>query len=143
MFRQYRGIIALTLNPTDGVVKQTGVHRSHYTWWRTTSFQTSSSPANSLKTCCQKLAIITMLAIWQMTQRVPPTLTNWKCQPTTASHSPHSSAEWAGEPHRCARLSARSRCCSSPPASASSVDLASGYAADGAVNRQSQCQASE
>ena len=42
MFRQYRGIISLTLNPTDGVVKQTGVHRSHYTWWRTTSFQTTN-----------------------------------------------------------------------------------------------------
>jgi hypothetical protein len=42
MFRQYQGIISLTLNPTDGVVKQTGVHRSHYTWWRTTSFQMSN-----------------------------------------------------------------------------------------------------
>ena len=39
MFRQFKGIIALTLNPVDGVVKQTGVHRSHYTWWRTKSFQ--------------------------------------------------------------------------------------------------------
>lgn len=42
MFRQFRGIIALTLNPTDGVVKQTGVHRSHYTWWRTRRFQMSN-----------------------------------------------------------------------------------------------------
>ena len=42
MFRQYQGIISLTLNPTDGVVKQTGVHRSHYTGWRTTSFQMSN-----------------------------------------------------------------------------------------------------
>ena len=42
LFRQYQGIIALTLTPTDGVVKQTGVHRSHYTWWRTTSFQMSN-----------------------------------------------------------------------------------------------------
>ena len=42
MFRQYQGIIALTLNPTDGVVKQTGVHRSHYTWWRTRQFQMSN-----------------------------------------------------------------------------------------------------
>ena len=42
MFRQYHGIIALTLEPVDGVVKQTGVHRSHYTWWRTSSFQTSN-----------------------------------------------------------------------------------------------------
>jgi len=41
-FRQFKGIIALTLQPTDGVVKQTGVHRSHYTWWRTTSFQTTN-----------------------------------------------------------------------------------------------------
>ena len=39
MFRKYKGIIALVLNPTDGVVKQTGVHRSHYTWWRTKNFQ--------------------------------------------------------------------------------------------------------
>lgn len=42
MFRQYRGIIALSLNPQDGVVLQTGVHRSHYTWWRTRSFQMSN-----------------------------------------------------------------------------------------------------
>lgn len=42
MFRQFKGIIALTLNPTDGVVKQTGVHRSHFTWWRTSSFQMSN-----------------------------------------------------------------------------------------------------
>lgn len=41
MFRQYRGIIALTLQPTDGVVKQTGAHHSHYTWWRTKTFQTT------------------------------------------------------------------------------------------------------
>jgi hypothetical protein len=42
MFRQFKGIIALTLNPTDGVVKQTGVNRSHFTWWRTSSFQMSN-----------------------------------------------------------------------------------------------------
>ena len=42
IFRQYKGIIALELNPQDGVVKQTGVHRSHYTWWRTKSFQTKN-----------------------------------------------------------------------------------------------------
>lgn len=42
MFRQFKGIIALTLNPTDGVVKQTGVHLSHFTWWRTKSFQMSN-----------------------------------------------------------------------------------------------------
>ena len=37
MFRQCKGIITLQLNPSDGVVKQTGVHRSHYTCWRTIS----------------------------------------------------------------------------------------------------------
>ena len=42
MFRGYKGIISLTLQPTDGVVKQTGAHRSHYTWWRTQSFQISN-----------------------------------------------------------------------------------------------------
>ena len=42
MFRQFKGIIALTLNPSDGVVKQTGVHLSHYTWWRTRLFQMSN-----------------------------------------------------------------------------------------------------
>lgn len=42
MFRQYHGIIALTLEPVDGVVKQTGAHRSHFTWWRTASFQMSN-----------------------------------------------------------------------------------------------------
>ena len=41
-FRQFKDILALTLNPTDGVVKQTGVHLSHYTWWRTRSFQMSN-----------------------------------------------------------------------------------------------------
>lgn len=41
MFKQFKGIIALMLNPTDGVVKQTGIHRSHYTWWRTKSFEMS------------------------------------------------------------------------------------------------------
>ena len=43
MFRQYKGIISLVLNPLDGVVKQTGIHRSHYTWWRTKSFQMSNT----------------------------------------------------------------------------------------------------
>ena len=38
LFRRYRGILALVLNPNDGVVKQTGSHLSHYTWWRTKSF---------------------------------------------------------------------------------------------------------
>ncbi len=48
MFRQYAGIIALTLQPTDGVVKQTGVHTSHYTWWRTQSFKISNLQMLSL-----------------------------------------------------------------------------------------------
>lgn len=39
IFKKYKGIIALTLNPRDGVLKQTGVHVSHYTWWRTTLFE--------------------------------------------------------------------------------------------------------
>lgn len=42
MFRHYRGIIALVLNPADGVVRQTGAHLSHYTWWRTKQFQMSN-----------------------------------------------------------------------------------------------------
>ena len=42
MFRHYRGIIALSLIPTDGVVKQTGIHHSHYTWWRTIQFEMSN-----------------------------------------------------------------------------------------------------
>lgn len=42
MFRNYHGIIALSLKPTDGVVLQTGVHKSHYTWWRTLSFNMSN-----------------------------------------------------------------------------------------------------
>lgn len=42
IFKQYKGIIALNLNETDGVEKQTGVHKSHYTWWRTTSFCTTN-----------------------------------------------------------------------------------------------------
>ena len=48
MFRQFRGVIALTLSPGDGVVKQTGAHRSHYTWWRTTAFQLSNLKMLSL-----------------------------------------------------------------------------------------------
>lgn len=39
VFRQYKGIISLLLNPQDGVVKQTGIHASHYTWWRTKKFR--------------------------------------------------------------------------------------------------------
>ena len=42
MFRSFEGIIALSLVPTDGVVCQTGAHKSHYTWWRTKSFQFSN-----------------------------------------------------------------------------------------------------
>ena len=42
MFRRFQGIVALTLQPPDGVVKQTGANRSHYTWWRTKKFQMSN-----------------------------------------------------------------------------------------------------
>lgn len=42
MLRKFNGIIALSLNPIDGVVKQTGAHKTHYTWWRTTSFNMSN-----------------------------------------------------------------------------------------------------
>lgn len=48
VFRKFKGIIALVLQPTDGVVKQTGVHRSHYTWWRTKSFSMSNLSMLSL-----------------------------------------------------------------------------------------------
>lgn len=48
MFRRQKGIIALCLCPTDGVVKQTGAHISHYTWWRTTNFDINN--ANLLTT---------------------------------------------------------------------------------------------
>ncbi len=41
VFKQYGGIISLELNSEDGVVKQTGVHNSHYTWWRTKKFDIS------------------------------------------------------------------------------------------------------
>ncbi len=41
-FRKYKGIISIVLHPADGVVKQTGLHHSHYTWWRTTAFQMSN-----------------------------------------------------------------------------------------------------
>lgn len=34
----FKGIIELNLNPHDGVVKQTGAHNSHYTWWNTVAF---------------------------------------------------------------------------------------------------------
>ncbi|MBP9983908.1 MAG: hypothetical protein KBF13_02135 [Prevotella sp.] len=36
--REKHGIAKAVLQPTDGVVKQTGKHLSHYTWWRTASF---------------------------------------------------------------------------------------------------------
>lgn len=39
LFKKYKGVIELTLNPEDGVLKQTGVHVSHYTWWRTNKFK--------------------------------------------------------------------------------------------------------
>lgn len=41
-FRQFKGIISLDLFPADGVVKQTGIHGTHYTWWRTKSFDMSN-----------------------------------------------------------------------------------------------------
>ena len=41
MFRRYSGIIELQLVAADGVVKQTGAHLSHYTWWRTIHFRIS------------------------------------------------------------------------------------------------------
>lgn len=43
LFKRFAGIIALTLNPEDGVVKQTGANNSHYTWWRTVTFNMSNS----------------------------------------------------------------------------------------------------
>ena len=42
LFKRFKGIIALSLNPKDGVVKQTGIHNSHYTWWRTEAFDISN-----------------------------------------------------------------------------------------------------
>lgn len=42
MFKRFKGIITITLNPKDGVEKQTGVHTSHFTWWRTTMFDMSN-----------------------------------------------------------------------------------------------------
>ena len=42
LFKHFKGIIALSLNPKDGVVKQTGIHTSHYTWWRTKAFDLSN-----------------------------------------------------------------------------------------------------
>ena len=42
LFKHFKGIIALSLNPKDGVVKQTGIHNSHYTWWRTEAFDISN-----------------------------------------------------------------------------------------------------
>jgi hypothetical protein len=41
LFKHFKGIIALSLNPKEGVVKQTGIHTSHYTWWRTKAFDLS------------------------------------------------------------------------------------------------------
>ena len=35
------GVAEVTLNPTDGVVKQTG-RKDHYTWWQTKSFDISN-----------------------------------------------------------------------------------------------------
>jgi len=41
-FKQFQGAVRMFLNPNDGVEKQTGVHKSHYTWWRTTDFDMSN-----------------------------------------------------------------------------------------------------
>lgn len=41
-FRQFKGIISLDVFPADGVVKQTGIHSTHYTWWCTKSFDMSN-----------------------------------------------------------------------------------------------------
>ena len=37
-FSKFKGIILLNLEPKDGVLKQTGAHLSHYTWWKTKRF---------------------------------------------------------------------------------------------------------
>lgn len=45
-----KGITEINLNPTDGVVKQTG-RKDHYTWWQTKSFDISNhNPVESWET---------------------------------------------------------------------------------------------
>ncbi len=41
-FKGFKGIIELVLNPTDGVVKQTGEYKRHYTFWFTQAFSTDN-----------------------------------------------------------------------------------------------------
>lgn len=43
MKKKFKGIAKIKLNPTDGVLKKTGADNNHYTWWRTTSFDTSTA----------------------------------------------------------------------------------------------------
>lgn len=40
--RKFKGIARFKLNPSDGVLLKTGKNVNHYTWWRTTSFDTNS-----------------------------------------------------------------------------------------------------
>jgi hypothetical protein len=37
-YSRFKGIIAIKLDEVDGVLKQSGKHLSHYTWWRTKHF---------------------------------------------------------------------------------------------------------
>ena len=41
-FKRFKGLAKVILNPTDGVLKKT-YGEKHYTWWRTTSFDTNSA----------------------------------------------------------------------------------------------------
>lgn len=41
--KRFKGLAKIKLNPTDGVLKQTGSDDMHYTWWRTTSFDNKSA----------------------------------------------------------------------------------------------------
>lgn len=43
MKKMFKGLAKIKLNPTDGVLKQTGKDDKHYTWWRTTSFDNNSA----------------------------------------------------------------------------------------------------
>lgn len=40
--KRFKGIALIKLNPTDGVLKKTK-GKNHYTWWRTTSFDTDKA----------------------------------------------------------------------------------------------------
>lgn len=41
--KKLKGVAKIDLNPTDGVVKKTCKDTSHYTWWRTTSFDVNTA----------------------------------------------------------------------------------------------------